>query len=132
MKYLNVSTLGLTGRLHPAITGVSTPHEVRKMRPHIKMLTGNYLTFEIRSLQFGGSAECRLCSDPIESFEHLISYCSHFNDIRLRIKSEMMSICTKSNLKVNLNDISSGEFNQFILDPSSLNLAKRVNITHPE
>ena len=47
MKYLNVYLLGLGGRLHPTITGVSTTHEVRKMRMHIKMLSGNYLTFEI-------------------------------------------------------------------------------------
>ena len=47
MKYLNVSVLGLSGRPHPAITGVTTSHEVKKMRPHIKMLSGNYITFEI-------------------------------------------------------------------------------------
>ena len=77
MKYLNVSLLGLRGRLHPAITGVTTTHEVKKMRPHVKMLTGNYLTFEIKSLQSGGSAECRICSQSeetpqMESLEHQI------------------------------------------------------------
>ena len=77
VKYLNVSLLGLRGRLHPAITGVTTTHEVKKMRPHVKMLTGNYLTFEIKSLQSGGSAECRICSQSeetpqMESLEHQI------------------------------------------------------------
>ena len=37
MQYLNVSLLGLTGRAHPAITGVTTTHEVQKMRPHLKI-----------------------------------------------------------------------------------------------
>ena len=41
MPYFNVSLLGLRGRLHPAITNVTTSHAVKKMRPHIKMLSGN-------------------------------------------------------------------------------------------
>ena len=51
MKYLNVSTIGLRGRPHPAISNVTTTHDVRKMRPHIKMLTGNYLTLEEKSFE---------------------------------------------------------------------------------
>ena len=84
MLYLNVSLLGLTGRAHPAITGVTTSHEVKKMRPHIKMLCGNYPTFEIISLQSGGSSKCHLCLDPCESTEHLIAICPQFEDLRLR------------------------------------------------
>ena len=57
MIYLNVSLIGLNGRLHPAITGVTTSHQVKKMRPHIKMLCGNYLTYEIKSSQSGGSPD---------------------------------------------------------------------------
>ena len=48
MIYLNVALIGRGGRLHPSITGVTTTHEVRKMRVHVKMLTGNYLTSEIK------------------------------------------------------------------------------------
>ena len=52
-EFFNVSLLGLRGRLHPAITNVSTSHSVRKMRPHVKMLIGNYVTFEMKSQQSG-------------------------------------------------------------------------------
>ena len=79
MRYLNVSVLGLRGRLHPSITNVSTTHAVKKMRPHIKMLTGNYLTFQEKSRQSGGDPSCRLCfniqgatCEP-ETLEHRIS-----------------------------------------------------------
>ena len=87
MKYLNVSLLGLGGRIHPAITGVSTSHEVRKMRPHIKMLSGNYLTFEVKSRQSGGSDKCCLCYDDVtstgevKSLEHLIAHCVKLQDL---------------------------------------------------
>jgi hypothetical protein len=128
MIYLNVSLLGLGGRLHPAITGVTASHEVRKMRIHVKMLTGNYLTFEIKSNQSGGSPECRLCFAEIESLEHLISKCVQFNDIRTRIKTEMMTMCQKS---IDFNDFSDSDFAQFALDPASMNLKKRVDINHP-
>ena len=144
MKYLNVSVLGLTGRPHPAITGVTTSHEVKKMRPHIKMLTGNYLTFEIKSQQSGGSPECHLCpsdpDDPVsqdqgsipnESLQHLISQCSKFEDLRKRIKSSIETVCNNAKLKIEIETFSNNEFTQFILDPSSLNLKKRVNISHP-
>ena len=76
MQYLNVSLLGLTGRAHPSITGVTTSHEVKKMRPHIKMLCGDYPTYEIISSQSGGSPDFRLCTNSLsESIEHLISKC---------------------------------------------------------
>ena len=95
------------------------------------MLCSNYPTFEMISLQSGGFSKCRLCLDPCESLEHLISHCSHFNDIRSRIKSEMISVCNDSDIQVNLNDFSDSQFTQFVLDPSSMNLAKRVNICDP-
>ena len=106
------------------------------MRPHIKMLSGNYLTFEIKSLQSGGSAECRLClqlgeTPQTESLEHLISLCVTFDDVRTRIKAKMASICHESGISIDIDHYSSSEFCQFALDPSSLNLAKRVSITHP-
>ena len=98
MKYLNVSLLGLGGRLHPATTGVTTSHEVRKMRPHIKMLSGNYLTFEVKSSQSGGSDQCRLCFDDVESLKHLIAQCVQLEDIRNRITTtltNMLAHCHK-------------------------------------
>ena len=121
----------MTGRAHPAITGVTMTREVQKMRPHLKMLCGNYPTFDIISQQSGGSSKCRLCTNLCESTEHLISQCPKFDSLRAQIKSEMNSICEKSNIKINVNEFNNSEFTQYLLDPCSLNLRKRVNINDP-
>ena len=87
------------------------------------------------SLQSGGSSKCRLCSDPnaptegpCESTEHLISQCTKFDSLRTKIKSEMNVICKEENIKINVETLSDKDFTQYLLDPSSLNLQKRVNI----
>ena len=140
MKYLNVSLIGLGGRLHPAITGVSTTHEVRKMRPHIKMLSGNYLTFEMKARQSGGSNHCRLCSNNIElgangpyieSLEHLIAQCIKFEDLRNRITTTITNLCQQAKISIDPRELSSHDFTQLILDPSSMSLSPRVKITDP-
>ena len=55
MKYFNVSMHGLSGRQHPAITGIFTTQEVKKSRFHIKMLIGDLYTYQTKSEQSGGS-----------------------------------------------------------------------------
>ena len=37
----NASTLGSKGRPYPDISNMTTTHDVRKMRPDIKILTGH-------------------------------------------------------------------------------------------
>ena len=76
MAYLNVATLGLRGRHHPALSNMATTNEVRVSRPHLKMLAGNYLTYKMKSEQSGGSPHCRICtSGQEESLSHVISSC---------------------------------------------------------
>ena len=48
--------------------------------------------------------------------------------LRSRIKSQMNMICKESNIKMNVNEFDNKEFTQFLLEPSSMNLTKRVNI----
>ena len=43
LQYLNVQATGLTGRLHPSLSWVLTTQYVCTVRPHIKMLAGDYL-----------------------------------------------------------------------------------------
>ena len=42
LNFLNVQTIGLTGRPHPVLSGVLTTREVPHLRIHIKMLSGDY------------------------------------------------------------------------------------------
>ena len=103
------------------------------MRPHIKMLAGNYLTFEEKSLQSGGSPYCRLCDDITEpeSLEHLISKCSGIHDTRTRIINTMQSLCQEAGLDIDLVQFSTDQLTRFVLDPSNISLKIRVSISHP-
>ena len=50
-----VSLTGLRGKKHPALSGIVTTHEVKKAKIHLKMLAGDYLTYELRANRSGGS-----------------------------------------------------------------------------
>ena len=134
MKYLNVSLTGLRGRHHPSIANIKTTEEVKKMRPHLKMLCGNLLTYGMKFEQTGlGSARCRLCDNPYESVSHIVSSCPCYNDVRTEILEEFSENLSKSKNCLNIQQFSSSEttLTQLILDPSSMNLEFRVHIQDP-
>ena len=59
MTFLNTQLLG---RHHPGLYGLMTTRDMKKIRPHIKMLTGDYLTYSgVATERQGGDASCRLC-----------------------------------------------------------------------
>ena len=92
------------------------------MRPHVKMLIGNYLTLEEKSLQSGGSPYCRLCIDAnnpdnpnnVESLEHLISRCTGMKETRQRIVKSMTNVCLEAGLHIIFDELSNEEFTIFI------------------
>ena len=55
MQYFNVNLIGLTGRCHPAIRDITTTQQVSRMRPHLKMLCGDYFTYEMKAKYQGGT-----------------------------------------------------------------------------
>ena len=62
MLFLNVELLGLNSRHHPALFGLKTTWRVEKMRPHLKMLSGDYLTYSRIALdRKSGDPSCRIC-----------------------------------------------------------------------
>ena len=134
LKYLNISLLGLSGRHHPALSGLITVTDVQKSRHHLKMLAGDLFTYEKKSEQSGGSPHCRLCSDnKSESVLHILTFCSAYNDIRTRILKEFENLCLASKSSVNFTDIMKENevLCQFILDPTSMNLSKRIHTSDP-
>ena len=60
INYLNVSTTGLRGRIHPALCNIITSYDVKLSRAHIKFLSGNYLTYKTKAEQSGGLPHCRI------------------------------------------------------------------------
>ena len=68
MTFLNAQLYGLNGHHHPALPGLYTTRDVEKLHPHLKMLTGDYLTYSrVASDRKLGDPSCRLCkeSDPV-------------------------------------------------------------------
>ena len=101
MEYLNVTTFGLRGRHHPALANMITTKEVKLSRPHIKFLSGNYLTYQTRAEQSGGSARCRICtSGDNESISHVISTCIAMNEERKKFVEEFKSLAKSTILKI--------------------------------
>ena len=136
MEYLNVSLTGLRGRHHPAMSYIITRQEVQKCLIHLKMLAGDYLTYEVKSNQSGGSPHCRCCSSSsteIENLYHILTTCDSYSDIRERIVTEYSNLCDQSKNGISIQHITKDKkiFCQFILDSSSFNLTKRVHINDP-
>ena len=134
MEYFNVSLLGLSGRHHPALSGLVTTLDVKKSRSHIKMLIGDLYTYETKSEQSGGSPNCRLCEDNLsENICHILTFCSAYSEIRLRILNEYSYLCLQSISGVSFEKILSDNKTlcQFILDPSSINFKNRIHPTDP-
>ena len=72
MQYLNVSLGGLRGRPHPCLLNLLKTDEVKKLRPHLKFLTGDYLTYQRKFEESNkGSPLCRLCQLEKESIFHI-------------------------------------------------------------
>ena len=76
MVYLNVQLLGLSGRSHPALLNIKTTQDSKKLRHHLKFLTGDFLTGWRKSIdQPGSNPACKLCSAPWETTEHIMTTC---------------------------------------------------------
>ena len=104
------------------------------------MLAGNFLTFEVKSKQSGGSPHCRSCaplspsvSTPPETLVHMLTKCGAYRDIRSRIEDEYLFLCTLSKSKISWQLIISDDdtFCQFVLDPTSFNLKHRIHVNDP-
>ena len=94
MKYLNVNLTGLRGRHHPSISDIITTNQVKKLRPHLKFLSGDYLTYQTKFDQSGqGSPICPICRTGNETYSHILVICEAFEPIRLRILKEVEMTC---------------------------------------
>ena len=134
MQYLNVNLSGLRGRQHPCLSNVITVDEVKKMRPHLKLLTGDYLTYKRKFDETGkGNPICRLCRTESESICHIVAICPAYNITRNKIIEEMSELCLVARSELNFQEIlnNPNTLTQFILDPTSFNLKLRVNISDP-
>ena len=113
-----------------------TSHDVDIVRPHLRMLAGDYACYA--NLAHGNQSEpyCRLCQTPpqIEDLVHVLVTCKAMRDTRSRVLPDLLNAVYDyfpTNLILNLPPHAT--IAQFIIDCSSLNLdnATRINHDHP-
>ena len=148
MTFLNIQLLGLSGRHHPALFGLETTTDVEKLRPHLKMLTGDYLTYSRRALdRKTGDPCCRICRNeqsscpsPPETVEHILTECRGTIEARERVFPELLTTlaAVQPNHAYLLRPPSLHKLDktlaQFILDCTSFNLdaMHRININNDQ
>ena len=133
MGYLNVSALSLRGKPHPSLWGATTTSEVKEMRPHLKMLCGDYYSYAVRAAQSGGSSHCRLCGFHTEDINHIIN-CLETSKAKFDTLGYLSNAVHQTKYPINFTSLSESKFfTQFILDCTSMNLPNqfRVNIRDP-
>ena len=121
---MNVSLLSLRGRHHPCLANIVTTQEVKKLRPYLKLLTGDYLTYQRKYDDSGqGSPHCQVCHC------HIVAVCPQYQDTRQRILFEIQEQCLLAKTNVHFQDIlyQPEVLTQFILDPTSFNLRNRIH-----
>ena len=135
MKYLNVNLSGLRGKYHPCLSNIVTTEKVQKLRPYLKFLTGDYRTYQKKFDQSDGkgSPECRLCHQGGETVSHILGISPIYEVKRKKMLQEIIDICKNSNFDFEdiLREGDPEQLTQFLLDPTSINLIKRVHINDP-
>ena len=136
MTYLNVQLYGLTGRHHPAIQYIQTTQDAKKLRLHLKFLTCDFITNErLAQDQPNLSKACSLCSDPVDSIQHVLVSCRATSDIRSRLLPELMNVVAQVQpmSRILEPDTPPSIMTQLILDCCSFNLAAsfRIPIHNP-
>ena len=101
MGLFNISLNGLTGKPHYLIQNIFTTVEVKKARIHIKMLSGDYLTYGTLALQSAArgktfSGHCRICSGIWEDVQHILTECEATLPARVALLPKMSEIATTS------------------------------------
>ena len=68
-----------------------------------------------------------------ESISHILTYCSAYSEVRLRIFQEIAYLCMQSKSGVDFAELVKDNelFCQFILDPTSMNLQRRIGNNDP-
>ena len=131
MCYLNVKLAGLSGAPHVALCNIKTTQDVRKLRYHLKFLTGDYLTAERISLDQGTSPKCKLCDAPVESLNHVLTSCLATAEICRRILPELLNVVSQVQPSSAILRSQTSHLTQFILDCTSLNLPDSFRVpTH--
>ena len=134
MDLFNVQMSSLRGKPHPILTGVDTVRQVMKLRPQIKMLCGDYLTYGTLAKQGDGSGHCRLCPGEWEDIRHILTECEATRVARDNVLPQLRDVLANVAPNVDYNDLAKDPkiLSQFIVDCTSMNLPNesRINMSN--
>ena len=131
MTYLNVQLTGLSGHPHPVLHNITNTQEAKKLRVHLKFLTNDYLTNERRAKDNPAlSSACVLCSDPLDSIEHVMVTCRATSEVTRRIYPELVNAIFQVQPTCSILQFhpSPSILTQFLLDPTSMNLPDSIRV----
>ena len=79
------------------VSSTSSPTQyVKKLRLHLKFLTGDFFTNERPNLDKPNiSLACQLCHAPLETSEHVLLACSATQEVRSRLMPDRMNTVAK-------------------------------------
>ena len=92
LQYLNVQLQGLSGRPHASLQYISETRDAMKFRAHMKLLTGDFLSYELLANQRGSDPRCRLCPSPLESTQHILTECLATSELRERLLADLLNL----------------------------------------
>ena len=102
---------------------VSNTQDVMIVRPHIKMLSGDYLTYSNLSHDRGVDPCCRLCKQlsdnpgPVEDLAHLLTSCRGISDTKNSVMPDFLNtVATSYPTNGLLSHVSHLMTTQFLLD----------------
>ena len=131
MKYLNVQISGLCGQPHPALLNINITQDAKKLRHHLKFLTGDYMTNERLALdQPKLSPACKLCHAPLDTIEHVLVVCKATSEVRRRLMPDLFNTVSmvQPMSHLLLQNPTTSILTQFLLDCTSLNLPNSVRV----
>ena len=144
LQYLNVQALGLSGRPHPVLSWIQTTRDVTLIRPHLRMLAGDYPCYSHLAHDRGVPPHCQLCirlaqqqpqhQPEEENMTHIITRCRATNETRQRLLPDLFNLVASYDPDHGLLSGSTPDtLTQFILDSTSLNLPAvcRISPRHP-
>ena len=101
---------------------------LKKGLTHLKMLSGDYLTYEVKSSQSGGSPHCRCCDSRVaENILHILIECDAYRETRTSIFGEIETLLQESNFQYEEIFQNKQHMTHFKLDPKSMKLPLRIN-----
>ena len=126
MCYLNTDLLGLSGRPHPALLGMSCTQDIRKLRIHLKFLTYDASSSHMLSDNNGA---CLMCTSDC-SVGHVLVSCPGNKAVRERLLPTLLNTVADVQPTCSILHRYHEEalLVQFLLDCTSLNLPSDLRI----